>query len=166
LKVIEHLETERLFLTNSRSKAGFLVSACEKAKRGELDARGFGALDPWRNQLKAECLPKLDIVLLPQDEWVSSRNGASHVSLTILFDHATSSSMTFDWTESIESIKDRIFESASPPLNFKRKRMKLSHVIYGSLRDERTPAYYNLSDGDCLQVKVKLRGGRKVNRQL
>lgn len=166
IKVIEHLETERLFLTNSRSKAGFLVSACEKAKRGELDARGFGALDPWRTQLKAECFPRPVISLSSEAEWVSKHDGKTSVSLTILQDGVNSTSFSFGWNVQISSIEDQIYGAISPPPAFKRPRLKLSHPIYGSLRGERTPAFYNLSDGDCLQVKIKLRGGRKVNRQL
>jgi len=166
LKVIEHLETERLFLTNSRSKAGFLVSACEKAKRGELDARGFGALDPWRAQLKADCIPRPTIALVSESEWISGLNEKKSVSLMILLDDSRSSSMSFELGDTIASIKDTIYSSSSPEPAYTRSRLKLSHPIYGSLRDERTPAYYNLSDGDCLQVKIKNRGGRKVNRQL
>jgi len=54
MKVLAHLEAERMFLSNSRSKAGFLVSACEKAKQGALDVRGFGAIDPWKAHLNAK----------------------------------------------------------------------------------------------------------------
>jgi hypothetical protein len=161
--VIEHLETERLFLTNSRSKAGFLVSACEKAKRGELDARGFGALDPWRMQLKAECLPRAQINLVSPEEWMSTQK-SEDVNLTILSSSGAATSLALRYSASIASVKDKIYEKLKP--EFSRSRIKLSHPIYGSLRDERTPAYYNLKDGDCLELKVKMRGGRKVNRQL
>ena len=142
------------------------MSACEKAKRGELDARGFGALDPWRAQLKEECMPRPNITLIPEQEWISNMNGKNSIALTILLDDSKSSSMSFELTQTVSSIKDTIYASGSPAPTYTRSRLKLSHPVYGSLRDERTPAYYNLSDGDCLQVKLKLRGGRKVNRQL
>ena len=52
-KVVEHCEGERGFLANSRSKSGFLRSMCMRAKRGELDPRGYGAVDPWKNHILA-----------------------------------------------------------------------------------------------------------------
>ena len=162
LKVIEHLETERLFLTNSRSKAGFLVSACEKAKRGELDARGFGALDPWRSQLQAECLPRPGINLLSPEEWTAKQN-TGQVKLTIITPTGTCTPLTVGLDHAFSKIKDVIYESVTP--DFSRSRLKLSHPIYGSLRDNRSPAYYNLQNEDCLEIKIKMRGGRKVNRQ-
>jgi hypothetical protein len=140
-----------------------LVSACEKAKRGELDARGFGALDPWRMQLKAECVPRPEIHLVQPDEWMSQQKSDS-VNLTILSSDASSAPFKVGYSEYMASLKDTIFQALKP--DFSRSRMKLSHPIYGSLRDDRTPAYYNLKDGDCLELKLKMRGGRKVNRQL
>ena len=34
-------------------RSGFLIAATDKAKRGELDVRGFGAIDPWKATLEA-----------------------------------------------------------------------------------------------------------------
>merc|ERR1712224_70295 len=53
VKVMEHMENDRVFLANARSKSGFLIAATDKAKRGELDVRGFGAIDPWKATLEA-----------------------------------------------------------------------------------------------------------------
>ena len=158
--MIEHLEVERLFLTNSRSKAGFLVSACEKAKRGELDARGFGALDPWRSQMKASCVPRPVINLLPESEWISKQPSPIKLSIT---NEATKHSISINLTDSIADVKQQYYELLTSP-SFSISRLKLTHPGYGSLRDDRTPAFYNLSDNEPLTVKLKNRGGRKVNR--
>lgn len=52
-KVVAHLESERVFLCNSRSKSRFLLSTCERARHGALDCRGFGAIDPWKSVLNS-----------------------------------------------------------------------------------------------------------------
>lgn len=153
LKVIEHMEIERMFLTNSRSKAGFLVSACEKAKRGELDVRGFGALDPWRVTMIAECVPRPPISLVPESDWLDQQGGDKKIVLLVSKNGETVS-ITCNLTDGISDVlKQHSFS-------------KLSHVMYGSLRKDRSVAYYNLKDKDCLLAQSKRRGGRKVNRQL
>jgi hypothetical protein len=158
-KVIEYLQTERLFLFNSRSKAGFLVSACDRAKKGELDARGFGALDPWRAPLQAESLPKPNFTLVPESEW-KSRSDDDKIMLKVEFDGNTHE-ISVGQMEPISSIKDRVYSCLSSP-EFSRSRLKLSHPWYGSLRNERTPAYYNLTEGLSLSIKIKTRGGLKI----
>jgi hypothetical protein len=162
LKVIEYLQTERLFLANSRSKAGFLVSACDRAKKGELDARGFGALDPWRAGLIAECMPKVAINLIPEDDYVQRQDNPS-LNLTIAQDDALFG-VRVSFSDSFSIIKDSVYGRLVSP-NFTRSRLKLVHPVYGSVRDDRTPGYYNLTEGETLTVKVKARGGRRVNRQ-
>jgi hypothetical protein len=160
LKVIEYLEVERLFLANSRSKAGFLVSACDKAKKGELDARGFGALDPWRNQLIAECTVRPKIDLMSESEWITK---FENVTLKISF-RDSEISVPVNLTTPVKSFKAFVYRSLSNP-DFPLNRLKLSHPVYGSLRDDRSLAFYNLGPSDTLAVKIKMRGGRKVNRQ-
>ena len=162
-KVIEYLEVERLFLANSRSKAGFLVSACDKAKKGELDARGFGALDPWRNQIITECTPRPKIQLVNESEWIC-QNGTESITLNII-NKDSEIPIPVSLKDPLGSVKDEVYGQLSKP-DFPRNRLKLVHVEYGSLRDERTVAFYNLKDKDSLTVKVKFRGGRKVNRHL
>lgn len=161
-KVIEYLQIERLFLANSRSKAGFLVSACDRAKKGELDARGFGALDPWRAGLIAECIPKAIINLIPEEEFVLLQQTPS---ISINVKHGdTVFPMSSSFSDPISTLKDQVYGLFSGP-DFSRSRLKLVHPVYGSLRDGRTPGFYNLSEGESLEVKVKARGGRRVNRQ-
>ena len=161
LKVIEYLQTERLFLANSRSKAGFLVSACDRAKKGELDARGFGALDPWRSALVSECTPRIEYGLVSEREWIQNQS-KTHISINIEAD-GLSQIFLFDLVRSVSQFKDLIFESMKPQ-TMTRNRMKLCHPLYGSLRDERSLAFYNLKDQDTLLVRVKQRGGKRVAR--
>merc|ERR1719384_1367239 len=44
-RVMNHMENERIYVANARSKSGFLIATCDKAKTGCLDARGLGAVD-------------------------------------------------------------------------------------------------------------------------
>ncbi len=154
--MIEYLETERLFLTNSRSKAGFLVSACEKAKRGELDVRGFGAIDPWRPHMKMECIPRPKIDLIEESKFIES-NGNNSVNIQIMNNGHITSIQT-PLTDSIHELKRKL------NLEIPTNRLKLIHILYGSLRNNRTLGYYNLKDDECLQVGIKMRGGRKVKK--
>ena len=163
VKVIDYLQHERLFLFNSRSKAGFLVSACDRAKKGELDARGFGALDPWRSSLIAECTPRPVINLVPEAEWIAQQ--ACHTMDLTVLQNDSESSIAVELTEQMASVKDRLHSQLARD-EFSRSRLKLVHPVYGSLRDDRTVAFYNLSKSDSLIVKRKVRGGRKVNRHL
>lgn len=162
LKVIEHLEVERLFLTNSRSKSGFLVSACEKAKRGELDARGFGALDPWRASMKEECIPRPDIKLIPESEWLAKLEHRE-VKVQVSYNDETIT-LELPLVGEISKIKGAIHTRLGAPADLPLNRLRLSHPMYGSLRNERSLAYYNIGDGTQLSVKLKMRGGRRVNR--
>lgn len=163
LKVIEYLETERLFLANSRSKAGFLVSACDRAKKGELDARGFGALDPWRQSLIAECTPRPYISLIGESEWIA-KLGKPEITIHVTFPAGEGFSATANLSDSIAQVKDSILMSSHVE-DFSRSRFKLVHPVYGSLREDRSLAFYNISGNESLAAKLKLRGGRKVNRQ-
>ena len=164
LKVIEYLEAERLFLANSRSKAGFLVSACDRAKKGELDARGFGALDPWRSSMIAECTPRPKIELLNDSEWLSKFSNPV-ITLKVTFPNDESISCQCSLTDSVAKVKDKILSMPNVQVDFSASRFKLCHPVYGSLRNERSLAFYNISDQESLTARLKMRGGRKVNRQ-
>lgn len=161
LKVIDYLQTERLFLANSRSKAGFLVSACDRAKKGELDARGFGALDPWRSSLISECTPRIELDLIPESDWINQL-GITEVSIRIEAE-GFSEIFLLDIHALIGTLKDLVYASMKSP-SITRSRIKLSHALYGSLRDQRSLAFYNLKGEDTLLVRMKERGGRKVLR--
>merc|ERR1719401_1517855 len=66
-----HMEGERIYVANARSKSGFLIATCDKAKTGCLDARGLGAIDPWRTALVAMATPKQRMIdLKPERDWL------------------------------------------------------------------------------------------------
>merc|ERR1719188_1842700 len=70
-RVMNHMESERIYVANARSKSGFLIATCDKAKTGCLDARGLGAIDPWRTALVAMATPKQKIFeLKPEADWL------------------------------------------------------------------------------------------------
>lgn len=71
-KVLQHLESERVFLCNSRSKSRFLISTCEGAKQGRLDVRGFGAIDPWKSHLNAIAVQSLKpLEFVSEEEYIA-----------------------------------------------------------------------------------------------
>merc|ERR1712048_1228122 len=80
-------EQERIFFAHSRSKSGFLVSVCDKARQGILDVRGFGTVDPWKVHLLAMATPKRELIeLLPENIWIESHGEHPipfHVDVTI-----------------------------------------------------------------------------------
>merc|ERR1712072_391033 len=70
-RVMTHMENERIYVANARSKSGFLIATCDKAKTGCLDARGLGAIDPWRSALVAMATPKQKMIdLEPERDWL------------------------------------------------------------------------------------------------
>merc|ERR1719201_1546732 len=70
-RVMTHMENERIYVANARSKSGFLIATCDKAKTGCLDARGLGAIDPWRSALVAMATPKQRMMdLEPERDWL------------------------------------------------------------------------------------------------
>eukprot|EP00435_Cladocopium_sp_Y103_P041437 s252_g11.t1 len=75
-RVLNHMdaETERIYVANARSKSGFLIATCDKAKTGCLDARGLGAIDPWRTALVAMATPKQKLVdLKSEQDWLDEK---------------------------------------------------------------------------------------------
>lgn len=160
LKVFQHIERDRVFFTNARSKAGFLVGACEKAKRGELDVRGYGSIDPWAKQMAAVCVPvKRLINLVPEHKWLSQHHSRP-ITLTITSDTHQPITITCTLQDTISAIKDKL-QSIHCPI--KRNQMKLIHPKLSVLKDTRSLAYYNLTD-TTLDLRKKFRGGRKINK--
>merc|ERR1719183_1363043 len=82
-RVMTHMENERIYVANARSKSGFLIATCDKAKTGCLDARGLGAIDPWRSALVAMATPKQKLVdLEPERDWLD-KYGSDPIKLNI-----------------------------------------------------------------------------------
>merc|ERR1712151_1470807 len=82
-RVMTHMENERIYVANARSKSGFLIATCDKAKTGCLDARGLGAIDPWRSALVAMATPKQKMFELePERDWLE-RHGTDPIKFTV-----------------------------------------------------------------------------------
>lgn len=171
-KVMSHLEAERVFLSNSRSKAGFLVSACEKAKQGALDVRGFGAIDPWKAHLNAKSLGKrasnvaLSINLENEMEFLDRMGDTAlcQVTVNVKADaDCPTEKITLDvpWTTLVRDVKDQLCAlGVSWPVN----KIKLKDTVLGFLKDKYTLAYYNLQEGTTLELSGRTRGGVKFKR--
>ena len=82
-EVLNYLEGNKMFflrpnqpfglqfaMRHARSKSGYLYSACEKARKGALDERGIGSVDPYREYLLSIAKPRLRIDLLPEADWL------------------------------------------------------------------------------------------------
>jgi len=160
-QVLTHLDAQKVFLMNSRSKNGFLVAMCGKARMGVLDARGFGNEDPWRPYLLAIATPRApDIQLVPENVWLD-RYG--HEPARIIVDVSAdqgvgvaSVEVKFMLSRSVVFVKQRL---ATIGVNFPIHKMKLRMVPVGFLKDEKTLAFYNARSGTQLQLVYKTRGG-------
>jgi len=171
-KVMSHLEAERVFLSNSRSKAGFLVSSCEKAKQGALDVRGFGAIDPWKAHLNAKSLGKrssniaLSINLENEMEFLDRMGDTALCQLTVnckADSNCTNETITLDvpWTTLVKDLKEQVCNlGVTWPMN----KIKLKDTVLGFLKDKYTLAYYNLQDGTTLELSGRTRDGTKFKR--
>jgi len=171
-KVMGHLEAERVFLSNSRSKAGFLVSACEKAKQGALDVRGFGAIDPWKAHLNSKAMGKrtahssMAINLENEEEFLDRVGETAKCAITVdcKKDEGAQESnlaMHVPWTTTIGEIKvalSRMGVSLAP------NKIKLHDSMLGFLKNKYTLAYYNLSKEATLTLEKRDRGGRKFKK--
>lgn len=161
MKVLQHMETEKMSLATSRSKSGFMVSVIEKAKQGSLDAKGFGSIDPWRQQLIAQSLPKRGLIdLVPEEAWLEECGyEAEKIVVDVSIDKEVgvpTVSMEMGLTETSASIKQRLKAmGVKLPVN----KMKLKTASVGYLKDKYTLAYYNITGGQAFELCMKERGG-------
>lgn len=165
-KVLVHLETERIFLMSSRSKSGFLVSACEKARTGCLDSRGVGSSDPWRAFLLMVATPKRSqIELESETSWLERQESSTcKILVDVSEDSAlgvNSVALTMSLTRKVSELK-RTLQIVGITISLNQMRIKEASL--GWLQDERTLAYYNLGTGSILMLKAKRRGGRHRKR--
>merc|ERR1719221_1472037 len=83
-RVMTHMENERIYVANARSKSGFLIATCDKAKTGCLDARGLGAIDPWRSALVAMATPKMKQAdLRSETSWLEEHDEGAVIKITV-----------------------------------------------------------------------------------
>ncbi|KAF4663685.1 hypothetical protein FOZ61_001446 [Perkinsus olseni] len=173
LKVTDHLDADRAFFLNAHSKAGFIISTCDKAKRGELDVRGFGAIDPWRGHMRDLCIRRpLGVDLMSEENWIA-RKGET-LSLRIIQripapirqkGQISPNNIVIDdlsMRMTIGELKSMLEAKAQ---GWKAGVMKLIVRETGVLNDNsKTLAYYNLSSGDRIRLKLKKRGGIRINK--
>jgi hypothetical protein len=167
-RVMNHMENERIYVANARSKSGFLIATCDKAKTGCLDARGLGAIDPWRTALVAMATPKQKIVdLKPERDWLDTHDEAA-IKLTVNLDEhekdlgVPSITVELPPTECATAIKQKLVAMGlkSVPAN----KMKFHADAVGFLKDRHSFAYYNFEDGISLTLSSRKRGGSHLRR--
>jgi len=171
VKVMEHMENDRVFLANARSKSGFLIAATDKAKRGELDVRGFGAIDPWKATLEALRCRQYSWVkwrameFEPEDVFYEQNGGADTiVNLTIDVSACPDASVesvdvSVPLKATIDEIKDKVVAAG---IFVPKPKMQIQAPMpTGSMRARETLAFYNITDGTKLKVGLKKRGGTK-----
>jgi hypothetical protein len=172
VKVMEHMENDRVFLANARSKSGFLIAATDKAKRGELDVRGFGAIDPWKATLEAlKCrhyswVKWRAATIKPEEEFLESVGG-NGAMCKITIDSSVQPpegkepmiELELPYISTIDEVKDKIVEAG---VFIPKNNMQVAEpVTIGVLRAVRTLAFYNIANGAVLKLKIKKRGGVK-----
>eukprot|EP00439_Symbiodinium_sp_Y106_P075644 s391_g15.t1 len=113
-RVLNHMETERIYVANARSKSGFLIATCDKAKTGCLDARGLGAIDPWRTALVAMATPKQrQIELKSEQDWLDQKGETPikiNVDVTVVESELGMNSVTVELplTETCAAVKAKL----------------------------------------------------------
>eukprot|EP00927_Polykrikos_kofoidii_P066699 TRINITY_DN62257_c0_g1_i1.p1 TRINITY_DN62257_c0_g1~~TRINITY_DN62257_c0_g1_i1.p1 ORF type:complete len:292 (-),score=51.07 TRINITY_DN62257_c0_g1_i1:82-879(-) len=166
-RVLSFLDREKVFLMNSRSKSGFLMAACDKARLGALDERGIGAPDPWRQYLLRMATPKRpQIDLVPEKKWLQdmgsepmnirvdvtadSEIGVDNITLAMSLNHP------------IGVLKRRLVDVG---IGFPPHKIRLCEVTLGFfLKDDKSLAFYNLRSGSELRLSCNKRGGRRFRK--
>mmetsp|Transcript_101489 Transcript_101489/g.316456 ORF Transcript_101489/g.316456 Transcript_101489/m.316456 type:complete len:302 (+) Transcript_101489:92-997(+) len=165
-KVFLHLESERIFLLNSRSKSGFLTATCDKARTGSLDARGVGLPDPWRASLLAIAVPRrVQVDLVPELRWMEQHGaGPAQITVDVSVDKEVgvgSITLALGLAHSVASVKSRL---AAIGVKIPVHKMKLKEATAGFLKDDKTLAFYNIRSGSFLHLVYKARGGVALRR--
>ncbi|CAD7929410.1 unnamed protein product [Amoebophrya sp. A25] len=187
-KVLQHLESERVFLCNSRSKSRFLISTCERAKQGALDVRGFGAIDPWKSHLSAIAVERPKTIELMKEWEYMERVGHSAV-VTFSIDCSCCESlremgenveMSFPMENSVWDIKSKLVDLGCT-LSLGKIKLKLDskknlpwqgmpenwqHI--GFLKEKYSFGHYNMPPGPTIKLTLvsKVRGGRNRRKDL
>jgi len=164
-RVMNHMETERIYVANARSKSGFLIATCDKAKTGCLDARGLGAIDPWRTALVAMATPKQRLFeLKPEQDWLDIK-GESPIKINVdvsdVENELGMSTVTVELplSETCAAVKAKLV--AMGVRSISANKMKLHAEPVGFLKERHSFAFYNLSDGVTLALSCRKRAGTK-----
>jgi len=167
-RVMTHMESERIYVANARSKSGFLIATCDKAKTGCLDARGLGAIDPWRSALVAMATPKQKMIdLEPERDWLDKYGTDTiklHVNIGALEKEVGMARVTVELplNETGEAVKGKLSSMGIESVAV--NKMKLHNDTVGFLKDRYTLAFYNLLDGAEIDLSVRKRAGVKFRK--
>lgn len=164
--VLDHVEAQKVFLLNSRSKSGFLVSVCERARHGALDCRGYFQKDPWKDHLNAVAVPKRSqIEFHPEKVWLKDHGAAPArllIDMSAVSDRAglgpgvQTISLVVSLADTVRNVKQRLVAiGVEIPVN----KMKLRALPAGFLKDTRTLAFYNIASNAELQLFYQTRAG-------
>lgn len=166
-RVMTHMENERIYVANARSKSGFMIATCDKAKTGCLDARGLGAIDPWRSALVAMATPKQKLFdLKPERDWLDEHDGPIKLNINVAqFSKEAGSDkleLELPLSETSAALKSELVKLGitSIPTN----KMKLFVEPVGFLKDRLPLAYYNLVDGVEVVLGTCKRGGQRYRK--
>jgi len=163
-RVMNFVENERIYVANARSKSGFLIATCDKAKTGCLDARGLGAIDPWRTALVAMATPKQTMVeLKPESDWLDQHQSDGDIKINVDIQAVEGEvgvptvTLELPLSENVAAVKAKLVAMGvkSVPAN----RMKLHTEPVGFLKERYSFAYYNLRSGVKLALSERKRAG-------
>jgi len=164
-RVMNHMETERIYVANARSKSGFLIATCDKAKTGCLDARGLGAIDPWRTALVAMATPKQRLFeFKPEQDWLDIKDESPikiNVDVSDVENELGMSTVTVELplSETCAAVKAKLV--AMGVRSISANKMKLHAEPVGFLKERHSFAFYNLSGGVTLALSCRKRAGTK-----
>jgi len=167
-RVMTHMENERIYVANARSKSGFLIATCDKAKTGCLDARGLGAIDPWRSALVAMATPKQKLLELePERDWLDKYGTDSikvHVNVGACEKECGMAKVTVEiaLNETAATIKSKL--AALGIESIAVNNMKLHNENVGFLKDCYNLAFYNLHDGAEIDLSKRTRAGVRFRK--
>jgi len=165
-RVLNYVEAEKIFFMAAKSKAGFLIAACQKAKNGSVDVLGIGAVDPWREYLLSIAVAKrATIDLVPEDAWLL-HYGTEPVRLGVdvaCDPDAVAQFVTLmlPLTSSTLSIKLRL---AAMGVKIPVNKMGIRAPVVGFLKDTKSLAFYNIAPCTQLELARKTRGGAARTR--
>jgi len=167
-RVMNHMEGERIYVANARSKSGFLIATCDKAKTGCLDARGLGAIDPWRTALVAMATPKMKLIdLKPERDWLEDHDEGAVINIQVNLGSnvegelgVPSVTVQLPLTESSAAVKAKLVAMGvkSVPSN----KMMLHSEVVGFLKDRYSFAFYNFKDGVAISLSERKRAGSRL----
>ncbi|CAE7794120.1 unnamed protein product [Symbiodinium sp. CCMP2592] len=138
-RVLTYIDNTKVYFMNARSKSGYFVSACDKARRGALDEKGIGAVDPWKDHLLSIARPQVrPIDLVPEAEWLERFPDALEFIIGVPADEKVQVSyirLSLLLSHTIASVKKKL---ADIGIRIPIPKMRLREARVGFMADERT----------------------------